>query len=531
MRKELTASKSQEYVASWLNDQRNQSEFEQVTSPNTLELPLVEVSGNIMSLSHRSMNLRSQSPKKSPQRPLTPSKRLTRDTSRSPSEHGFERVKEKDAEQVETSRSNLPARGRSFLSPIPTLQPTGSVRQTDLNASSHGGDEGESDGEGEEARLSRSQIPASDAGSLDSKGRTKSPAKQVRQLQFLQYPVDPQTWSRDAMPPEIQPLVRAMELISKGVGILPLGVKPMISTTEEIILEHNWEKPLPEGEAEKEAVDKATGGIGHIQFWREVSGIRRATNESSNDGEPEAQWNAEVHARVLRLALEGHFRENEIWYQNISTARLSSKKNLPTTSKADLLTSKIVDYAIVIKPKRDFSVDPSKSLHLRIVEKLSKYGGDSSINHTKADYVRFKPLCVNIETKKGAVSEPETHVQLATWLMAQYIHLHYLQRPAKDGKKRAKLPCFPVLSVLGMRWILMIVCVRENPRIDLFKELCIGDTSTFIGVYQVIAAVRMMGTWIIDVYLPWFKSEILEMEEEKVVTGDKKDPKKPGKPK
>ena len=164
----------------------------------------------------------------------------------------------------------------------------------------------------------------------------------------------------------------------------------------------------------------------------------------------------------------------------------------------------MVDYAIIIDPDEDFKGDASKSIHNHIVEKVSGEM-NATINQTAAPYVRYRPIGVSIETKKGLVGEEEAHVQLAIWMIAQYTRLRQLMTNQATGK----LPSFPVLSVHGQRWFLMIACIRENGHIDLIKELLVGDTGSFAGVYQVIAAIRRITQWVNDDYRPWFEREIL----------------------
>ena len=72
-----------------------------------------------------------------------------------------------------------------------------------------------------------------------------------------------------------------------------------------------------------------------------------------------------------------------------------------------------------------------------------------------------------------------------------------------------KLPSFPVLSVQGQRWLLMIASLQENNRINLIKELHLGDTGSIAGVYQVVAAIRRIAQWVNDDYRSWFERKIL----------------------
>jgi hypothetical protein len=75
----------------------------------------------------------------------------------------------------------------------------------------------------------------------------------------------------------------------------------------------------------------------------------------------------------------------------------------------------MVDYAIVLVP--DFQT------HKDITTKL---WSDNllSINHTKAEYVCFKPITVSIETKRPGMDEDSAKIQLGVWAAA---HLERLQ--------------------------------------------------------------------------------------------------------
>jgi hypothetical protein len=65
--------------------------------------------------------------------------------------------------------------------------------------------------------------------------------------------------------------------------------------------------------------------------------------------------------------------------------------------------SKMVDYAIVFVP--------DIQMHKDITTKL-RSDNLLSINYTKAEYVRFKPITVSIETKRPGIDEDSAKIQL-----------------------------------------------------------------------------------------------------------------------
>lgn len=367
-------------------------------------------------------------------------------------------------------------------------------------------------------------------GSPGSKPRSQSPTKNLGDFQFAKIPVDPQAWSADIIPQELKALVDDMEAIADKVGIVPLAVRKNFVQARETVRDYQCSEDwgtrdgISSGkkdggnsveELKKQATERATGGLGHDLFWHRVNMIHEASTECLVGAKPEAAWNSEVHSSLLRLALQGHWAAKEVWYEDITQARITDKSLLPWSITGGAMQSKMVDYAIVINPSLRRSGEPDTSLHNRIIERLTRQGGDASINQTMADWVRFKPIAINIETKRGAVSEVEGHVQLCTWLTAQYSRLRQLCGTEKDTKGRyinqVPLPSSPVLFAQGNRWVMMIACIRDNERIDLIRELYLGETGSLAGVYQLIAAIRRLAQWVHDDYRPWFERQVLDV--------------------
>ena len=340
--------------------------------------------------------------------------------------------------------------------------------------------------------------------------RSRSPTKRLVDLQFSEMPVDRRAWSASTIPAELKELVTDMHKIGRSIAVIPLAVKDKLVAVEEDVEEFQWlhEGGKHRGKGEgKSGTDTITGGLGHSRFWDRVVEVHKNTVECLNRGFPEPAWNEKVHSKILDLALTGYWETKEVWYMNVTVARISNKSLVPWNIATGAMQSKMVDYAIIIDPSQDFSGDPSSSLHNHIIEKLRTEKRGASINQTAADWICFQPIAINIETKKGAVNEDESHLQLGTWLIAQFSRLRQLI--PDQAKAKTKLPSFPILSVQGQRWLLMIASLRENDRINLIKELHLGDTGSIAGVYQVVAAIRRLAQWVNDDYRPWFEREIL----------------------
>ena len=450
---------------------------------------LMEVSGNNPKAPEKSPERKLRSSRQG-QTPATPTRQersktiAQRPTTADPIIDNLEYLEEEDPEQMPTPRPNPTSKPPS-LQPRPTHPVFNAPPSRGESSDSH------------ESRGSK-------------KARSQSPTKRLGDLQFSDMPVDSQTWSSGTIPQELKDLVRDMQGIGRGAGVIPLVLRGNFAATEEMVLDFQWAKEDEKRrgkDADKAAMKQITGGLGHDLFWYRASTICEATNECLRDRDPEPAWNSEVHSTILRLALTGHWASQEVWYKDITVARISNKSLVPWNIATGAMQSKMVDYAILINPSQKFTGNPSKFLHNHIIEKLrtEKDSASISINQTESEWVRFKPIAVNIETKRGAVGEDEAHVQLATWLTAQYSRLRQLM----PDKAKTKLPGFPVLSVQGQRWLLMIASLQDNDRINLIKELYLGDTDSIAGVYQVVAAIRRIAQWVNDDYRPWFEKEVL----------------------
>jgi hypothetical protein len=45
----------------------------------------------------------------------------------------------------------------------------------------------------------------------------------------------------------------------------------------------------------------------------------------------------------------------------------------------------------------------------------------------------------------------------------------------------------------------------------VWEHILLGSTQTILGVYQIIAALQVLGRWCNDMYRPWFKTHVMGM--------------------
>ncbi|KAL9103924.1 MAG: hypothetical protein Q9163_001072 [Psora crenata] len=223
---------------------------------------------------------------------------------------------------------------------------------------------------------------------------------------------------------------------------------------------------------------------------------------------PEATWNEQVHSRLLHFALRGSWERRGLWYQNITTARISNQSLIPSIASCQL-QSKLVDYAILIRPDNE--------LQGSIVSKLKQeptMPGKSptvSINAASQDYIRFNPIGVSIETKREAGNPDEAVLQLGKWTIAQ---LNRLKQLIND--ESVEPPAFPLVIIVGHSWRLFLAHMTSASTLSIMGYILPGDTNDIAGLYKVIAAVRRLAEWVDQDYRIWFKERVLNIQREGV---------------
>lgn len=140
--------------------------------------------------------------------------------------------------------------------------------------------------------------------------------------------------------------------------------------------------------------------------------------------------------------------EGDRSFRSILKSGSDSLTSISTTARIHGTSSatKMVDYAICL--------DPDVATKRRIIKKL-KSEFTPSINHTKAEYVRFKPIVISLETKRPGMDEDTAKVQLGVWAAA---HLERLQELSRS----TDLPMLPQILIQGHDWRLKIASLNAG---------------------------------------------------------------------
>ncbi|KAL8709031.1 MAG: hypothetical protein Q9220_006155 [cf. Caloplaca sp. 1 TL-2023] len=237
----------------------------------------------------------------------------------------------------------------------------------------------------------------------------------------------------------------------------------------------------------------------HLQTWHDVIGIEGAAEECEVEDLAEPSWNAEVHCKILRQALHGYWRAKEIWYRDITTARIFDKELLPKIPGL-ASKSKLVDFAIMIRPQETSPLEYA-------LEKKCESMPSRAINQTDASYIRNKPIAISIEVKRPAGNEDISLVELETWVTAHFNMLKVLLR-SNQLLGKVDLPILPLIQIQGHMWNLWIAEYKETEetgkQIIIHKRISLGSTDKVVGIYQVIASVQRLAQWANEDYRSWW---------------------------
>ena len=325
--------------------------------------------------------------------------------------------------------------------------------------------------------------------------RVRSPVKNIGDFELSDIQVEMKAFGTYTMPSGARGLCQDLKRIGTGQGAMPAAVKKKAMTylKEDFLLETNF---APEADEYKKVGVRLEGSLDPDAFWGQILDILEAALECQNWRLPESSWNSEVHSKILRLALRGHWISKGVRYRDVTTAKITDTSLLPTVSSGpgSPMQSKMVDYVLVM--------ERSPVLAEKIRAKLGAENR-ASINHTAAEHIRFDPIAVSIETKRAAIAEETAHVQLGMWVVAHFARLRQLTL------NETQLPALPILIVQGHDWKFMIAEAMADRSIVILRDWLLGSTNSVLGIYQIVAAVRRLAKWVDEDYRPWFEKNAL----------------------
>lgn len=227
---------------------------------------------------------------------------------------------------------------------------------------------------------------------------------------------------------------------------------------------------------------------------QEIVRIVNRSKECYTGDNDEPSWNTRVHTPLLDLALRYFGCEDRVDWANMKTGRISSSVQLPDDSVRVDRGNCRVDFAIVCKLQRS----QMDTLRVESIDDL---------NHTDLNAISKKPIAVNIAAVPAGGSR-DARLQLSIWTQSQFIHLRDLFGCVPEF--------LPLLLVVGSSWYFLAakqeIDVDEIGRTGVFTtiwgEEFIGDSHTYHGCLQIIAALQVMYRWAALDYISWWEEQL-----------------------
>ncbi|KAI0435485.1 hypothetical protein F4803DRAFT_545404 [Xylaria telfairii] len=370
-----------------------------------------------------------------------------------------------------------------------------------------------------------------DASTTTSSHRS-SPVKRLLRLEIApQNPLSVVSINRrdDRMPRELKIMLARLEDLQRGHEVVPrrLADEVQARRTQQRRRKAKEQGASPDCD-ESDSLDEEDEDDGDFYnfgpsvysaedeapYWRPISlddvmDVLIATQLCTNDVHPESSWNMLVHWPIFKLALG-------VAGTDIPTTATTASAASPTTcirvscvpcTTARLTGhsrgSKMVDFCMALSP-------PSTTQRQCIRDLRGRTDG-STVNHTDFYPLRDKPVIVSVESKKPGDGLLEAQTQVGVWQAAQWSLL--LRQagglsPSLVSGSGSGLPFLPALFIQGPQWS-FAATTRHGEQTLLWTQQSIGTTDTMLGIFQIVAAIRYIAQWSIDVYWPWYHKEVL----------------------
>uniref|UniRef100_A0A0D2YD75 PD-(D/E)XK nuclease-like domain-containing protein n=1 Tax=Fusarium oxysporum (strain Fo5176) TaxID=660025 RepID=A0A0D2YD75_FUSOF len=311
---------------------------------------------------------------------------------------------------------------------------------------------------------------------------------------------------RAALPSDAHDLYDALVTAEYCEAILPAALKDVPGLELPDTRPYMWQQ-----------ADKTTDNRTNISIVDKNSRFQEIierSNESSKLRRSEAAWNSHVHWHILsQLAETSSVRVEDITSARIvprfrpcftasddfpdetgssSTGSYSTNSNT-SASRVNTAKSvhKMVDFALVLEPDQDLAA---------IIERLTKFPHDATVNQTAYFPLKNRPAPVFIETKTAAGNGETADVQLGIWIAAWHGSMRSLM---KRGGMVERIITVPLIQVTEGRWTVMFAVDAGSEIQIAYRDFKIGSSDGPIGMYQLQAALLAITKWMEGAYKTW----------------------------
>lgn len=357
--------------------------------------------------------------------------------------------------------------------------------------------------------------------SSEGASRSSSPKKQMLGLRLEERGLDCRQLNIDTAPPAAADLLNVIREIGSGIEILPEAQKETILNSPHVQGQNTrlWRFAFKET-GQRDLLPA------RVPLPDEISLICDHARECHDKSHEEFSWNVEVHHRLLQAILREPGSRNgrpfnfSTWYalrrvhchRNLSNDCLQHHR--PTLSRyvPYSSTAKMIDFCLYLNDEVDSAA----------LQALGRRTPTLTVNHTDFAPMQLSPIVLSIETKRPGKELDAAQLQMGVWHTAQWAFLESVvgltPRPVsveeeilrRQAAKTAlsELGLIPGIIIQGHRWH-FVFSTREGSKTVLWTERQFGTTQSILDTYSVVAGIRELSRWARDVYVPWFRENVL----------------------
>ena len=218
------------------------------------------------------------------------------------------------------------------------------------------------------------------------------------------------------------------------------------------------------------------------EFWRTLDVALDADQKNQLQAISSTIWNENMYIPTLQLVLRSFKRPaNTILRRVADSSNLRSSEGgmIPDHSKTAESLPMPVEQRITKEP--DLPIVLNASMR--------------DLDHRDAYYIMFDPMAKTLAPLLAAMSEHDDCSQLSTRAYSHCIELVAAYGPRYE---------LPTVVVSGKEWRAMLNKVADT-EISLLKSLLIGSSENMQGINKIIAVLRCLAGWVVEVYLPWWE--------------------------
>ncbi|KAI3571065.1 hypothetical protein IWW34DRAFT_640034 [Fusarium oxysporum f. sp. albedinis] len=298
------------------------------------------------------------------------------------------------------------------------------------------------------------------------------------------------TAPRHSMSRSISELFRDVNDVSRSISIIPQSIK--------VALEQHLEDTMSLDRVHDWMFFADTGGIRDLDkslSWasdREV--LRRALRIADRSGHcsqmlsDESAWNNLVHSPLLDLFVNDMYDSED---QELLDFMSCTTTNIDSAYHRFPDAASRVDYVLRFIPEHDPDFQTPSDVMA------------PCFNWTSDRLLQQYPLAFSIETKRYGGNTAKGEQQMGIWHAAQWEFL--ISRAGAEAT--SKLDFLPGVVVQGHIWSL-VMTTRSQATTTVLCSVEFGNTSSVIGVFQVMSGLRRVRKWSLDVLWPWYKEHL-----------------------